>query len=170
MNRMPSPRPALALIATVVGGDTVSTEYNPPGIFTRASGGYITAHLELEAASGIAGDLPPGEIGVVLVDALPDDVKLARALADELARLGRSVVRLKPADLTRTGALPPIVLWVLPRAGGLESVEGEHMSYEASVRVVALTGKTRRVIFARSLEGRGSRERVSDILGVLDDK
>ncbi|MEZ0228457.1 MAG: hypothetical protein ACAI25_07510 [Planctomycetota bacterium] len=166
--QIPSARVGLAAIATVVGADTVSTEYSPPGIATRAEGAYLTSCLELDAAKSVVDELPPGEIGVVLVDAMPEDVKLSRAFAGELARLGRTVVRLKPADLAKTA--PRTVVWLLPRSGGLESVLGDEMTYLASVRILAIDGATRRPIFARTVERRGSRDRVSDILGVLDKK
>ncbi len=169
LNQLPSPRPALAAIATLVGGDTVSTEFSPPGIFTRAQGAYLTSLLELHAAVGVADDLPAGPVGVVLVDAMGDDVKLGRSFADELAKLGRSVARLKPADLSRRSELPPTLLWIIPRAGGLESIYGDEMRYEASVRVIALESATGKVIFVKTVERRGTRDRVSDLLGLLDE-
>ncbi len=163
---IPSPRVPLAAVASVLANDTVSTEFSAPGIATRAQGAYLTACLELEAAKAVIPKLPPGEVGVVLVDAMPEDVKLSRAFANELAQLGREVVRLRPTDLGGK-SLPPSIVWILPRAGGLESTDGDHMAYRASVRVLALDGKTRQPIFARTIGKEGSRDRVSDVLGLL---
>lgn len=168
LKQIPSPRPALAAIAIAVGGDTVSTEYSPPGIFTRAQGAYLTSTLERVAATSVLAALPQeGTLGVVLVDAMGDDVKLARAFADDLEGYGRSVVRLKPADLARREHLPPTILWVFPRAGGLASVDDEMMGYEVSVRVVAIETATGKVALARTAHWSGNRDRVSDLLGVL---
>jgi hypothetical protein len=167
LQQIPSPRPVLAAIASAMGGDTVSTEYSPPGIFTRAQGVYLASTLERVAAAGVLAELPQeGAVGVVLVDAMGDDVKLARTFASDMAGYGRAVVRLKPADLARPD-LPPTIVWVIPRAGGLSSIEGDTMRYEVSVRVVAIETATGKVLLAKEAHGSGSRERVSDVLGVL---
>jgi hypothetical protein len=161
-------RPVLAAAAVAAGGDTVSTEYSPPGIATRAQGVYLTATLERIAATSVLADLPQeGALGVVLVDAMGDDCKLARSVADDLEGYGRSVVRLKPADLARRDRLPPTILWVIPSAGGLASVDGEMMGYEVSVRVVAIETATGKVVLAKKAHWSGNRDRVSDLLGVL---
>lgn len=167
LQQIPSPRPALSAIATVVGGDNVSSEFSPPGIATRAQGAYLTTTLERVSATTVLASLPEeGALGVVLVDSMGDDVKLARAFADDLVGFGRTVVRLKPADLSRPD-LPPTILWVIPRAGGLASVEGETMRYEVSVRVVAIESKTGKVLLTTTTHLGGNRDRISDLLGVL---
>ena len=167
LQQIPSPRPALSAIATAVGGDTVSTEHSPPGISTRAQGAYLTATLERVAATTVLAALPQeGSLGVVVVDAMGDDVKLARSFADDLEGYGRSVVRLRPAELARKD-LPPTVVWVIPRAGGLASVEGDTMRYEVSVRVVAIETATGRVVLTKTAHLSGNRDRISDLLGVL---
>jgi hypothetical protein len=167
LDEIPSPRGALAAIAGLVGGDTISNEYAPPGIFTRATGAYMTTGLELDAAKSVAAELPPGDLGVVVIDALPDDVKLTRSFADELYAQGRTVVRLKPADLGKPG-LPPVVLWILPRAGGLESVKDSQMYYQASVRVVAQETATKKILLAKTIERSSCRDRVADVLQLAD--
>jgi len=168
IQQLPSPRPAISAVAAMAGGDTVSTEYAPPGIFTRAQGAYMTFLLELNGAASVTDDLPDGDLGVVVVDQMGDDVKLARSLADELVGLGRNVARLKLADLDKKEKLPPTILWVIPRAGGIESAALDEFSYEASVRVVAVESATGNVIFSKTIERSSVRDRVSDILGVLD--
>jgi len=103
----------------------------------------------------------------VIVDAMPEDAKLSRAFADEAARLGREVARLKPADLAKP--LRGTIVWFSPRSGGLESADGDRFHYKASVRAVAIDGATHALVFAKTIEKEGSRERVSDVLGLLDE-